>query len=84
MIYHHIVAKSSWKAIPAQKILAKYGISLEDERNKVYVKRGTHRVLHTNFYYMSVNTSVALGSLLGGEEGVLAVLKIYKAFLGGL
>lgn len=63
-------------------ILSKYGIDVENPINKVYVKKGYHRVLHTNFYYMSVNISVAFGSMVGGEDGVLAVLSFYNKFLG--
>ena len=80
--YHHIVAKASWKALPARIILAKHRISVEDKINKVYVKRGYHRMLHTDFYYDAINISIALGSVVGGEEGVIFVLKFYANLLG--
>ena len=48
------------------------------------IKKGKHKVLHTNAYYTIVNVSLAIGYVVDGEEGVKAVLKFWKETLGQL
>ena len=45
---HHIVAKRDPRAWFSRIILSKSGIGINDPRNLVYVKKGYHRVIHTN------------------------------------
>ncbi len=40
--------------------------------------------MHTNFYYVTLNTSIIAGYILEQEEGVEKVLNIYQVILGGL
>lgn len=59
-------------------------IDINDYRNLVDVKKGYHRVMHTNTYYLLLNTSMIIAYSVNGSEGVYDVLKIYKRILGGL
>jgi hypothetical protein len=58
---HHIVAFASTKAMAAQRILAKFGIDINDAVNGVWLKSTTegvgayHRIIHTGKYYDTVN-----------------------------
>ena len=81
---HHIVAKGALRAYPARKILEMSNININDERNLVDVKKGYHRVMHTNAYYLLLNTSMIIAYSVNGSKGVEDVLKIYKRILGGL
>ncbi len=79
---HHIVAQRAWRAAPARFILQCYGININDPINTVYVSNRYHRVMHTKTYYLIVNVSVGIGSLVGGKEGVEAVLLMFQEILG--
>ncbi len=81
---HHIVAKGALRAYPARKILEMSNIDINDYRNLVDVKKGYHRVMHTNTYYLLLNTSMIIAYSVNGSKGVDDVLKIYKRILGGL
>ena len=81
---HHIVAKRDPRAWFSRIILFKSGISINDPRNLVYVKKGYHRVIHTNVYYGILNISIGTGYLINGSEGVEDVLEFYQIILGGL
>lgn len=72
------------RAYPARKILEMSNININDYRNLVDVKKGYHRVMHTNAYYLLLNTSMIIAYSIDGSEGVENVLKIYKRILGGL
>ena len=52
--------------------------------NLVYVKKGYHRVLHTNLYYMILNTSIEIGYIVNGSDGVVDVLGFFQSSLGAL
>lgn len=59
-------------------------IDINDYRNLVDVKKGYHRVMHTNTYYLLLNTSMIIAYSVNGSKGVDDVLKIYKRILGCL
>ena len=81
---HHIVAKRDPRAWFSRIILSKSGIDINDPRNLVYVKKGYHKVMHTNVYYGLLNISIGAGYLINGSEGVEDVLGFYQIILGGL
>lgn len=81
---HHIIARTDRRAWFSRLILSKSGIDINDYRNLVYVRKGYHRVLHTNLYYSVLNVSMGAGYLINGSEGVEDVLDFYKVVLGGL
>ena len=81
---HHIVAKGALRAYPARKILEMSNIDINDERNLVDVKKGYHRVMHTNAYYLLLNTSMIIAYSVNGSKGVYDVLEFYQEILGGL
>jgi len=66
---HHIVAGGAQRAEPARRILAKFGINVDDAVNGVYLPNGkaaaaggkaaNHQGLHTSSYYRSVNERLA-------------------------
>ena len=51
---HHIVAQKSRFAEQGRAILRACGIGINDEINRVDVKRGLHWILHTRTYYSIV------------------------------
>ena len=55
---HHIVAKGATKATAARNALHGIGLSVESSRNKIELKKGLHKRLHTNSYYAITNTIV--------------------------
>ena len=77
---HHIVAKKSPKSIIARKCFDDVGLSVEDKFNKVPVKTGIHRRLHTNVYYGLINTGVLIAYALGRDRDSKA--NNIKAFVG--
>ena len=83
---HHIVAKKDPRAWPSRLILSleDVNIDINDERNLVSVKKGYHRVLHTNLYYKILNFSMITSYVIGGKEGVEWLLVTYQKELGGL
>lgn len=60
------------------------GYWYKQQKNLVSVNKGAHRVMHTNFYYVTLNTSIIAGYILEQDEGVEKVLNIYQVILGGL
>jgi RHS repeat-associated protein len=60
-VWHHIVAKNARAAAQGREVLGAVEppISVEDRVNKVQLPAWFHARLHTNFYYRSVNESVA-------------------------
>ena len=81
---HHIVAKRDRRAWFSRIILFISGIDINDPINLVYVKKGYHRVMHTNVYYGILNISIGAGYLINGSEGVEDVLGFYQLILRGL
>lgn len=81
---HHIVAKRDRRAKFSQVILRLSGIGINDERNIVEILKKYHKVLHTNAYYILLNSSMITVFVLDGTNGVLDLLKKYKEILGGL
>ena len=81
---HHIVARADPRAILSREILKASGIRINDERNLVDVKKGYHRVLHTNAYYLVLNSSMLIAYGVEREKGVEKLLSIYKMILGEL
>ena len=81
---HHIVAKKDPRAALSRLILKASGIDINDDINLVDVKKGYHRVLHTNVYYAILNTSMAFAYISNGSDGVKDMLLFYRKILGGL
>lgn len=83
---HHIVARIDLRATISRIILDfdDVSIDIEDERNKVSMKKGYHRVLHTNLYYTILNYSMIASYVVGGKEGVEWLLSTYQDVLGNL
>ena len=87
---HHIVAKSSPYASQARDILNTLGISINSEHNKVEIKTGLHRRLHTHLYYGMVNAVIISaykngeGSFYEQRDRVLGALRSLKGFIEGL
>ena len=83
---HHIVARKDWRAIISRCILNSedVNIDLEDPLNKVKMKKGYHKVLHTNLYYAILNYSMIISYFAGGKDGVVRLLSTYQDVLGGL
>lgn len=87
--YHHIVAKGSYKAIEARNVLNGIGIGVEDVRNKIWLKKGLHRRLHTNTYYKMTNEIVVKCYNMTTDKNkrrnnVLGALGIMKQTLNAL
>lgn len=51
---HHIVARCSSLAHNSRELIKKYDIEVEDQVNKIKLKYGVHRVLHTAIYHSTV------------------------------
>ena len=83
---HHIFARRDLRAWISRIILDfdDVSIDIEDERNKVSMKKGYHRVLHTNLYYTILNYSMIASYVVGGKEGVEWLLSTYQDVLGNL
>lgn len=86
---HHIVAKGAYKATEARKVLNSVGISVESSLNKIPLKKGLHKRLHTNMYYKVVNEMVIKCYNMSNKKNrqqnnVKGVLKILKRTLEGL
>ena len=76
---HHVVAKADWRAAPARKVLAEYGINVwTDNENLVAVPAEKHVHLHTNAYYSYVNSRILIASRQGGRRSVLRTLRSPK------
>ena len=76
---HHVVAKADWRAAPARKVLAEYGIDVwNSPYNLVFVPADKHVHLHTNAYYLYVNSRIIIASRRGGRAGVVETLRLLK------
>ncbi len=74
------IYKKSPKSAIARKCFDDVGLSVEDKFNKVPVKTGIHRRLHTNVYYGLINTGVLIAYALGRDRDSKA--NNIKAFVG--
>lgn len=81
---HHIVARKDPRALISRVILDYANIGIEDERNKVDMKKEYHKVLHTDLYYGILNLSMFFGYISNGSQGVEGVLSFFKNILGAL
>jgi hypothetical protein len=81
---HHVVAQRAGslneprkapKAAPGRAILARFGMTVNDEANLVGLTTGFHQRLHTNPYYAGVNLTVKEASLYG-RPGIEYALNI--------
>ena len=85
---HHLVAKKAHNAKYAADILWEvlpYGV--ENSKNKLYIKTGLHRRLHTNAYYGWANSVVISAYKAAGEDrikknqNVCLALNVIEAFV---
>lgn len=87
--HHHIVAKGSYKATEARNALNGVGINVEDDRNKVWLRKGLHRRVHTNNYYRMTNEIVVkcynmTSNKVKRKNNVLGALSIMRQTLRAL
>ncbi|MFF0152078.1 polymorphic toxin-type HINT domain-containing protein [Micromonospora sp. NPDC005203] len=79
---HHIVPCGCALAAPAQRILDKHGIGINEAVNGVWMSQKGHaatfRRKAPNSYYDWINDEVATADRLGGKQGVLDFLKQTK------
>ena len=83
---HHIVARKAPRAWISRLILdfKDVNIDIEDPLNKVNMKKGYHKVLHTKVYYKILNYSMITSYVINGRDGVVWLLNTYRTILGGL
>ena len=87
---HHIVAKMAHNAEQARNVLRSVGLNVESNLNKVSIKTGLHRRLHTNMYYGWANSVVisaydaAKGNKAKQKTNVENALSQIKKLLQGL
>ena len=86
---HHIVAKGSFRAEEARKVLESVNININSQDNLIALKKTVHYYVHTEVYYAIVNQRVIDAYNRGRtyEEkcaNVNAVLAELKALLNGL
>ena len=76
---HHVVAKADWRAAPARKVLTEYDIDVwNSPHNLVFVPADRHARLHTNAYYLYVNSKMIVAKRSGGRAGVIRTLELLK------
>ena len=76
---HHVVAKADRRAAPARKVLAECGIDVWNSPcNLVFVPADKHVHLHTNVYYLYVNSRIITARRRGGRAGVIKTLRLLK------
>ncbi|MFD1737527.1 AHH domain-containing protein [Bacillus salitolerans] len=85
---HHIIAQTAVGALPSRRILSNIGLNVEIEENKVSLKTGFHRRLHTTSYYTAVNSIMGKVykpslSKAKNQQRIKASLNVIKAFLKG-
>jgi hypothetical protein len=68
---HHIVAKDAEAAKPAQAILERFGIDIDDAVNGVFLPKAQHQPLHENAYYDAVNKALATARTRSEAEQIL-------------
>ena len=85
---HHIVAGTAKKAKPAQDILRKFGIGINDASNGLFLptvknvsKATYHPSLHTNAYYRKVNN--LLGRANTRQEAIDILKRISRQLTNG-
>ena len=67
---HHIVARSSIRALPARVVLETvYSDGVENPNNIVVLSYDFHRRIHNSFYYIYVNDLVVGAFITGSFEG---------------
>ena len=65
---HHLVAKEAWNARPAAAILNEtLPDGVENPLNKISIKTGLHRRLHTKIYYGIAN-AIVIGAYHAGDD----------------
>ena len=79
---HHIIAKRSIKALLARYIYVnECKLDIENVRNKIAIKKGYHKVLHTNDYFFVINAAISIAYIEDGKKGVIEVLALIKSYL---
>ncbi|MGN9807089.1 RHS repeat-associated core domain-containing protein [Micromonospora sp. L32] len=85
---HHIVPCGCKLAAPAQRILSRHGIDINDAVNGVWMSQKGHaatfRRKAPNSYYDWINDEVARADRLGGRQGVLDFLRRAKSDLSAV
>lgn len=87
---HHIIAKNAAGAAKAKTCLNNAGISVEDSRNKIRLKKGLHKRIHTWLYYRMTSEIItksfkaANGNKSKERKNVLDALAILKGTLEAL
>jgi hypothetical protein len=88
---HHLVAKAAKNAQRAAEILRSvFDMGVEDYRNKLRIKTGLHRRIHTNAYYGWANSVVisayraARGDRVSEISNVCTALNVIRAMVAKL
>jgi hypothetical protein len=68
---HHIVAGGAQRADPARKVLERFGISLDDPANGVFLPETQHDHLHTTAYYEGINRELEAATSRSDAEQIL-------------
>lgn len=68
---HHIVAQHARRAEPAQEVLKRFGIDVDDPANGVFMPEVQHDHLHTNAYYDAVNEALLQATTRAEAEAIL-------------
>ena len=81
---HHIVAQMAYNASLARSVLRTVGIGINSRENRVLIKTGLHRRLHTNTYYGFANAVVisAYNKGSGNYQKRFNVLNALKTLKG--
>jgi RHS repeat-associated protein len=72
---HHIVAINAARAAPARAVLEKFGISLDDPANGIFLPAKVHNRIHTHAYFDKVNNALSQANTRGEAMEVLEALK---------
>lgn len=87
---HHIVAKKAKNASKAREIINRVGIGYESPLNKITIKTGLHRRIHTDVYYGWAN-SVVISAYNAADpikskqkKNVLKALDLLRTFISML
>jgi hypothetical protein len=78
-VEHHIVSRKHRKAEPSRDILKKVKIEIESSQNKVMLSTKMHVHMHTNVYYIWLNSTMIASYNMGSEEE--AQLNVSNALL---
>ena len=80
---HHIVAQSSYKAVPARAVLLSVGIPINSDENLVRIKDYVHWFMHTSVYYSWVNSLICSSYVFSSSSnnGQLINVRMTLAFI---